>query len=86
MQRSLLSRLENLERRDGTGGGTVIFRTIVSPGPNGPIHEETLAVQSNDGWRLERRPGERTENFRERAAAVVPRNTWGCASLLEVTA
>lgn len=82
MQRSLVSRLEELEQRVGTADGIVIIRTFVSPSPNGPVKSEPRAfISLTHDWRVEREPGEPADAFIRRAGQVAP-CTPGCITRL----
>lgn len=85
----LQKRVKALEERAGLGDDriTVIVRTFVRPGPNGPQETALAAFASHGGgWRIDREPGEGREAFIDRASAAVPRPSNGVGCLVEVLA
>jgi hypothetical protein len=83
--RSLVSRLEDLERRaPGKDMVDTILISFVAPSDSGPVRCSPVAIKQMRGdWRLDRDPGEEVEAFRERASKLCPR-TVGVATLVEV--
>lgn len=83
----LQKRVRALEERAGLGDEriTVIVRTFVRPGANGP-EDTALAAFTSGKWRMDREPGEDREAFIDRASAAVPRTTNGVGCMVEVLA
>lgn len=80
-------RVADLERRVGTRQPLTVIIAIVSPGPNGPVHEQPTGYKTSgyckDQLRWDQLPDETMEQLLARATAEVPRNEYGAATLME---
>jgi len=72
MQRSLVTRLEELERKAPSEDRIdTILISFVSPGDDEPLRCSPIAIKEMRGdWRLDREPGEEVEAFRDRLGAA----------------
>lgn len=84
--RTARARVEALETRlaEVEQGPKTVFVTFVSPGENGPVRHEPVAVRDGLGWTLARNPSEDVEAFRERAKQLCPQPDRGAAVLIDI--